>query len=330
LPQAPDIADLVERVRPAVVNITATHEIALPREVWPLALPWGGDEVLRERALGSGFIVDHDGHVATNAHVVDQADVVQIKLADDRNFRAKVIGKDEPLDVAVLAIEAPPADLPVASLGSSERIRVGDYVVAIGNPLGLGDTVTMGIVSAKGRSLGAGPYDDFIQTDAPINPGNSGGPLFDVHGQVVGINTAIASRAQGIGFAVPIDPVKRELPQLIANGRVARGRLGVAIRSIDEALASALGLDHAQGALVARVVPGGPADQAGVRAGDLIVAVDGQDVKDAADLPRLIEADQPGTHVRLTLIRNGRKLDFDVVLGAIKRTPEGATSKQQP
>lgn len=279
--------------------------------------------MLRERALGSGFVVDRDGHVATNAHVVDQADVVQIKLADDRELRARVVGKDDALDVAVLAIESPPADLPVASLGSSERLRVGDYVVAIGNPFGLGDTVTMGIVSAKGRSLGAGPYDDFIQTDAPINPGNSGGPLFDVHGQVVGINTAMEAQAQGIGFAVPIDPVKRELPQLIATGRVARGRLGVAIRPIDET-------DHAHGALVARVEPGGPADRAGVRAGDVIVDVDGQDVKRATDLPRLIGSDQPGTRVRLTIVRSGQRLDLDVTLGAIKRRPEGAASKQQP
>jgi serine protease Do len=228
----------------------------------------------------------------------------------------------------VLAIQDPPRDLPVASLGSSDDLRVGDYVVAIGNPFGLGDTVTMGIVSAKGRSLGAGPYDDFIQTDAPINPGNSGGPLFDVHGQVVGINTAIAPAGQGIGFAVPIDPVKRELPQLIATGTVARGRLGVTIQPVDDTLAKALGLDHAYGALVAHVEAGGPADHAGVHAGDVIVAVDRHEVRHATDLPRLVASHKPGAHVRVTVVRERRTLDFDVTLGAIERRPGGATSKQ--
>jgi serine protease Do len=215
----PDVADLVERVRPSVVNITAVHEYVFPlsERGWPF-----GNGVLREGALGSGVIVDYDGHVVTNAHVVDQADVVQIKLANDRKFRADVIAKAENIDLAVLHIRNPPRGLPAASLGSSSALRVGDYVIAIGNPFGLGNTVTMGIVSAKDRSLGAGSYDDFIQTDAPINPGNSGGPLFNVRGQVVGINTAIARNGQGIGFAIPIDDVKRELPHLIAAANGSR------------------------------------------------------------------------------------------------------------
>ena len=194
----------------------------------------------------------------TNAHVVDDADLVKVKLADDREYRAKVVGKDVRLDVAVLKLEDPPNDLPVTSLGSSDALRVGEYVVAIGNPFGLGNTVTMGIVSAKGRTIGAGPYDDFIQTDASINPGNSGGPLFNLRGQVVGINTAINPQGKGIGFAIPIDAVRDVVPQLLATGHVSRGRLGVVIQGMDEDLAKAVGLDHPHGALVEEVEPGEP------------------------------------------------------------------------
>ena len=236
LPGTPDIATLVAKVRPAVVNITTVHELRTPRglvgpdfgELFPFfhqgrpGMPRnrGGedDEVMKQQALGSGFLVDAQGHVVTNAHVIDDADVVKVKLADDREYRAKVVGKDDRLDVAVLAArECARAIFPSASLGSSEALRVGEYVVAIGNPFGLGDTVTMGIVSAKGRTIGAGPYDDFIQTDASINPGNSGGPLFNLRGQVVGINTAINPQGKGIGFAIPIDAVKDVLPQLLVD-----------------------------------------------------------------------------------------------------------------
>ncbi len=217
-------------------------------------LPRRGEETAKQQALGSGFVVDAQGHVVTNAHVVNEADVVKVKLSDDREYQAKVVGKDERLDVAVLLLEGAPKNLPVASLGQSGALRVGDYVVAIGNPFGLGNTVTMGIVSAKGRSIGAGPYDDFIQTDASINPGNSGGPLFDLHGQVVGINTAINPQGRGIGFAIPIDAVKeRPAPHLLATGHVVRGRLGVLIQGMDEDLAKALGMDQPRGALVGRV-----------------------------------------------------------------------------
>ena len=227
----------------------------------------GGDHVMKQQALGSGFIVDTQGHVVTNAHVIEGADTVKVKLFDDREFRAKVVGKDERLDVAVLQLQNAPNDLPAAALGQSDVTRVGEYVVAIGNPFGLGNTVTMGIVSAKGRSIGAGPYDDFIQTDASINPGNSGGPLFNLHGQVVGIDTAINPQGKGIGFAIPIDAVKDVLPQLIATGHVARGRLGVVIQGMDEDLAKALGMDRAHGALVEDVEPGSPAERAGVQGG---------------------------------------------------------------
>lgn len=358
LPGTPDIATLVSKVRPSVVNITTVHEVKMGRgefgfpdmpdlhNLFPFfhqgpqgpGRPHGGpegreegDQVMKQQALGSGFLVDALGHVVTNAHVIDGADVVKVKLADDREFRAKVIGKDMRLDVAVLALEGPPRDLPVASLGASDPLRVGEYVVAIGNPFGLGDTVTMGIVSAKGRTIGAGPYDDFIQTDASINPGNSGGPLFNLRGQVVGINTAINPQGKGIGFAIPIDAVKDVLPQLLTSGHVARGRLGVGIQSMDEELAKALGMDRARGALVESVEPGSPADKAGVKSGDVIVALDGQDVTRSEDLPRMVARHAPGTGVKVTLLRDKQKRTLDMTLAALKDDSEqGGDAQQAP
>ncbi|HEY1957095.1 MAG TPA: Do family serine endopeptidase [Polyangiaceae bacterium] len=338
---APDVATLVAKVKPAVVNITTTRNVKVSNMSGMQGMPFsnipgfqeffGGqgmgqgepqqqepDRMLHEKALGSGIIVDAQGHVVTNAHVIDGADVVKIKLPDDREFSAKVIGKDTRLDVAVLKLENAPRDLPVASLGSSDALRVGEYVVAIGNPFGLGSTVTMGIVSAKGRVIGAGPYDDFIQTDASINPGNSGGPLFDLHGQVIGINTAINPQGKGIGFAIPIDEVKQALPELIAHGHVARGQLGVMIQGMDEDIAKALGMDRPHGALVGAVNDGSPASRAGIKAGDVVTSVDGQEVRHSSDLPRMIASHAPGTHVKLGVLRSGHTLDADVTLGALQ------------
>jgi serine protease Do len=262
--------------------------------------------------------------------VVDAADVVKVKLADDREYRAKVVGKDDRLDVAVLQLENAPHDLPLTSLGSSDALRVGEYVVAIGNPFGLGNTVTMGIVSAKGRTIGAGPYDDFIQTDASINPGNSGGPLFNLRGQVVGINTAINPQGKGIGFAIPIDAVKDVLPQLVSTGHVARGRIGVVIQSMDEDLAKALGVDHAHGALVEEVEPGSPADKGGIKSGDVIVAVDGQDVPRSEELPRMVARHAPGTHVKVTVLHDKQKRDVDLTLATLKDESDHPQSQQAP
>jgi serine protease Do len=348
LPGTPDIATLAARVRPAVVNITTVHEVHVPRGDFGFPgfgdlLPFfhqgqrervpgaeqgegEGDAVQKQQALGSGFLIDAQGHVVTNAHVVEDADRVKVKLADDREYRAKVVGKDVRLDVAVLKLEDPPNDLPVTSLGSSEALRVGEYVVAIGNPFGLGNTVTMGIVSAKGRTIGAGPYDDFIQTDASINPGNSGGPLFNLRGQVVGINTAINPQGKGIGFAIPIDAVRDVVPQLLATGHVSRGRLGVVIQGMDEDLAKAVGLDHAHGALVEEVEPASPADKVGIKSGDVIVSVDGQDVPHSEDLPRLVARHAPGTQVKLAVIRDHQKRDVDITLAALKEDGEHADS----
>ncbi len=352
LPGTPDVATLVAKVKPSVVNITTVQEVRVPRGDFGFPgfedmLPFfrqgpgrrrgggggeGGDEVLKQQALGSGFIVDAQGHVVTNAHVIDDADTVKVKLADDREYRAKVVGKDTRLDVAVLQLENAPADLPVASLGASDALRVGDYVVAIGNPFGLGNTVTMGIVSAKGRTIGAGPYDDFIQTDASINPGNSGGPLFNLRGQVVGIDTAINPQGRGIGFAIPIDAAKAVLPQLIATGHVSRGRIGAAIQGMDEDLAKALGLDRPHGALVEDVEPGSPAEKAGIKSGDVIVAVDGQDVPHAEELPRMIAQHKPGAHVKLTVLRDKQTRQVDVTLAPLEESGEraGANPQSQP
>jgi serine protease Do len=242
---------------------------------------------------------------------------VKVKLADEREYRAKVVGKDDRLDVAVLQLENAPHDLPAAALGGSDAMRVGEYVVAIGNPFGLGNTVTMGIVSAKGRTIGAGPYDDFIQTDASINPGNSGGPLFNLHGQVVGINTAINPNGKGIGFAIPIDAVKQVLPQLIATGKVSRGRMGVVIQGMDEDLAKAFGMDHAHGALVEDVEPGSPAERAGIKSGDVILAVDGQTVTHSEELPRIVASHKPGTQLKLSVLHEKQKREVGVTLEAL-------------
>jgi serine protease Do len=349
LPGTPDIATLVAKVRPSVVNITTVQEVKMPRgdlgmpgfeDLFPFFRQQpgmgprqrrggGSEEVMKQQALGSGFLVDEQGHVVTNAHVIDDADTVKVRLADDREFRAKVVGKDDRLDVAVLQLENAPHDLPVAALGASEALRVGEYVVAIGNPFGLGNTVTMGIVSAKGRTIGAGPYDDFIQTDASINPGNSGGPLFNLRGQVVGINTAINPNGKGIGFAIPIDAAKSILPQLIATGHVSRGRLGVVIQGMDQDLAKALGMDRPHGALVEEVESGSPAEKAGIKSGDVIVAVDGQDVTHSEDLPRAIAVHKPGTHVKLTVLHEKQKHDVDVALIAMNDEGEHAERSHQ-
>jgi serine protease Do len=321
-----DIPDLVARVKPGVVNITTTQEVRQPSGY---GMPFGfffgpqgrsgpGDRVTKRTSLGTGFIVDAAGHVVTNAHVVEGADEVKVRLSDERELSAVVKGRDTKLDVAVLEIEGA-SGLPAESIGSSENLRVGESVVAIGNPFGLGFTVTMGIVSAKSRTIGAGPYDDFIQTDASINPGNSGGPLFDLRGQVVGINTAIKANGQGIGFAIPIDDVKEVIPQLLRTGRVARGRLGVSIQNVDSPMAKALGLDRARGALVADVEARGPSAKAGIKPGDVIVRVDKTPIGSANDLPRVVASHEPGTVVQVTFVRDKTERTMEVTLDALRQ-----------
>lgn len=321
----PDVATLVAKVKPAVVNITAIHDAKPSRlngfDVDPFGGMFGapseGDRAPRQRGLGTGFILDASGKVATNAHVVEGADRVRVKLADEREFPAKVIGRDARLDLAVLQLEGA-SSLPVASLGSSDGVRVGEYAVAIGNPFGLSHTVTMGIVSAKGRTIGASQYDDFIQTDASINPGNSGGPLFNLQGQVIGINTAINPQGRGIGFAIPIDMFKEVMPQLLSTGQVARGKLGVVIQSMDAPLAKTLGLEAPRGALVGDLEKGGPAERAGLRSGDVILAVNGSEVRDAHELPRVIARHAPGSRVNLKVMRNKAAQTVGVTLDTLQ------------
>jgi serine protease Do len=337
---APDIPTLVASVRPVVVNVTV--EQAVKRRS-PLGFdfdffdfPWGRrrggeprapgeeEETQRMQARGSGFIIDASGLVVTNAHVIEGADTVRVRLLDNREFNAKVQGRDRRIDLAVLKIEGA-RDLPVAALGSSDATQIGEWVAAIGNPFGLGHTVTAGIVSAKSRTIGAGPYDDFIQTDAAINPGNSGGPLFNIKGQVIGINTAINPQGSGIGFAIPIDEMKEVLPQLLEKGYVERGRLGVVVQEIDWSLAKALGLDRPEGALIAEVEKGGPADKAGIKERDVIVAIDGQKINDWHELPRFVARRQPGTIVKLDVLRDKQIKSVEVPLGRLAE--EGAEKR---
>ena len=226
---------------------------------------------MKQQSLGSGFIIDKGGFIITNNHVVENAEDIRVKLADGREFTAKVIGRDAKTDLALIKITSIFENLPVLALGDSDNIRVGDWVLAVGNPFGLGQTVTQGIISATGRVIGSGPYDDFLQTDAPINPGNSGGPLVNMKGEVIGINTAIIPGGQGLGFAIPSNMAKTVTEQLRTKGKVVRGWLGVAIQTVTPEIAKSFAMKEAQGALVSEVTPGGPADKGGIRQGDIII-----------------------------------------------------------
>jgi serine protease Do len=323
-------ADLAERLGPMVVNIQVIKVApvagipGMPEPEGPYGeffqrffkdLPQRPEQ-FRMQGSGSGVIISADGHLLTNNHVVEGAREVAVTLADQHVYQARVIGRDAKTDLAVLKIDAK-QPLPVASMGSSADLKVGEWVVAIGNPFGLSHSVTAGIVSAKGRVIGAGPYDDFIQTDAPINPGNSGGPLFNMQGEMVGINTAIVAAGQGIGFAIPIDLAKPLIPQLVSTGEVTRGYLGVSVQSITPELARALKLDERQGALVADVVPGGPAAKAGIRQRDVIIDFNDQSVKNSHDLPALVAKTPVGEQVTLTLRRDGKTQEVPVTVGKL-------------
>lgn len=281
------------------------------------------------QGAGSGVIISADGYILTNNHVVDGAREVTVTLADKQEHKARIIGRDAKTDLALLKIDAG-RNLPAAGLGDSDQLKVGDWVMAIGNPFGLSETVTSGIVSAKGRVIGAGPYDDFIQTDASINPGNSGGPLFNMKGEVIGINTAIIPNAQGIGFAIPVNTAKPLIPQLETKGEVTRGYLGVSIQSVTPDLASAMKLGDVKGALVADVVAGGPADQAGIRRGDVIVAFGGKDVKDSHDLSVMVAAAPVGKDTDVSVMRDGSEQRINVKVGKMESSERTAgTSRQQ-
>ncbi|MFN8624372.1 MAG: DegQ family serine endoprotease [Candidatus Binatia bacterium] len=340
-------APIARAARPAVVNVSTTQTVRTQGgpQFGPGAGPFAEQDPFSEffrhffpqqprsftqRALGSGVLVDAAGHIVTNAHVVKGADKIVVKLEDKREFDAKVVGIDEKTDVAVLKIE-PVKDLHFAALGDSDQLHVGDWVVAIGNPFGLSETVTAGIVSAKGRVIGEGPYDDFIQTDASINPGNSGGPLLNLQGQVVGINAAIFSQSGGnigIGFAIPINLVKHVVEEIEAHGKVVRGWLGVSIQNVTPALAKSFGLTQAEGALVADVTPDSPAARAGVERGDIIVEYNGTHIGEAHQLPGLVAATTIGKTVPITVRRKDSTEHLSVTVAEMPANTQAATPRR--
>jgi serine protease Do len=335
---APDFVELAKRLKPTVVNIGAAKTIKPQRR---FSRPFGGNEfgtdpvqeffgrffdepqhAFKQRSLGSGFIISDDGYILTNAHVVAGADEIKVKLADGREFKGAVKGLDEKLDIALVKIEAKD-HLPVAKLGDSDSIEVGEWVMAIGNPFGLAQTVTAGIVSATGRVIGSGPYDDFIQTDASINPGNSGGPLFNARGEVVGINTAIVAGGQGIGFAIPVNMATSIVTQLKEKGKVTRGWLGVGIQPLSPELAQSFGLEGEKGALITEVRKDSPAEKAGLKTEDIVLEFDGKQVHDANELSRLVAAAAVGKKVLVKVLRDGKPEEVTVTIGRLNEEGDG-------
>jgi serine protease Do len=326
----PDFSTIVEGNKAAVVNITSSMKAQAA--VDPLE---GMDEdnplyeffrrfqgqmpQVPRQGLGSGFIVQADGVILTNAHVVEGADEVRVRLSDRREFKGKVLGVDKPSDIAVVKIEA--KGLPVVKLGDPARVRVGEWVLAIGSPFGFESTATVGIVSATSRSLPDGTYVPFIQTDAAVNPGNSGGPLFNLRGEVIGINSQIYSRTggyEGIAFAIPINVATQVEEQLIKTGKVQRGRLGVAVQEVSQPLAESFGLERPQGALVSSVERGSPAEKAGIKPGDVVLAIDGKKIERSAELPPLVAGVKPGSKANLQVWRDGSLRTLAVTVGELK------------
>jgi serine protease Do len=268
----------------------------------------------KTRSLGSGFIIDAKGYVVTNNHVVEGADKIKVILAGGKEYKATIKGRDPKTDLALIHIVNPPSDLTFLKFGDSEAIRQGDWVVAVGNPFGLGHTVTQGIISAKGRVIGAGPYDNFLQTDASINPGNSGGPLLNLQGEVVGINTAILASGQGIGFATPSNIAKTIMPQLLEKGKVIRGMIGVQVQNVTPELAKSFGMTEPQGALVAEVNPGSPAEKAGIQRGDIIIDFNGHAIHEMNELPRMVAETAPGSKATVKVLRDGKEKNLNLAI----------------
>ena len=340
---------LADTASPAVVNISTVKTIKGGGPVFRhfYQSPWGdqdpfkdffekffGDEQQQEfkqRSLGSGFIIDKDGYIVTNNHVIADADEIKVKLNSGKEYDAKIIGRDPSTDIALIKIKAD-SNYSIVNLGDSDELKVGEWVVAIGNPFGLEHTVTAGIVSAKGRVIGSGPYDDFIQTDASINPGNSGGPLINMKGNVVGINTAIIASGQGIGFAVPVNLAKGVIKQLKEEGEVTRGWLGVGIQDINDEMAEYYGVKGKKGVLVSEVFPGDPADKAGIQTKDIIFEVNGQKIETSRELTRIIAGFHVGEVVKITVFRDGKEKTFKVKIAKreeTERVASGIPPKEQ-
>ncbi len=336
-------AGVAEAINPAVVNISTEKVIKDPGgpNFRHFQSPFGDNDQFhdfferffgnrpgrefKQRSLGSGFIIDKKGFIVTNNHVVENADKIKVKLSNDREYPATIVGKDTKTDIALLKVENL-QDIGVAKLGNSDDLKIGEWVLAVGSPFGLEHTVTAGIVSAKGRVIGSGPYDDFIQTDASINPGNSGGPLVNMNGEVVGINTAIVSRSGGnvgIGFAIPINMVRGIIEQLKTSGSVTRGWLGVTIQDLTPELADYYGLKGVKGAIVGEVFKGDPAEKAGIKAKDVIVEVDGNKIESGRDLSRVIAATHVGEKVTIKVFRDGAERTFRIKI--VKRTDDKET-----
>jgi serine protease Do len=346
--ELPDFTELVEQQGAAVVNISTTQIVrnrgALPHmpnldeddpmfEFFRRFIPRqpGGPREFESKSLGSGFIVSGDGYILTNAHVVEGADEIVVKLNDKREFKAKVIGADKRTDVALLKVEA--AGLPTVRMGDPSRLKVGEWVVAIGSPFGFENSVTAGIVSAKGRSLPQENYVPFIQTDVAVNPGNSGGPLFNLKGEVVGVNSQIYSRTggfMGLSFAIPIDIAMEVQSQLRTSGRVSRGRIGVVIQEVTRELADSFGMQKATGALVASVEKGGPADKAGVEAGDVILKFNGKPVGSSSELPRLVGNTRPGSKAEIQVWRKGATRELGVTVAEMPEEKVAAQGAKKP
>jgi len=338
------LSPLVKQLSPSVVNISTTSVSKGGSQFFKS--PFGGrgekpfddffkkffgdspQKEFKRRGLGSGFILSEDGYIITNNHVVERATDIKVILQNGDSYVAQIIGTDPKTDLALLKIK-PKTKLPAVRFGNSDRLEIGDWVLAIGNPFGLGHTVTVGIISAKGRSLGLGSYDDFLQTDAAINPGNSGGPLFNFKGEVIGVNSAIIAGGQGIGFAIPINMTKNVVAQLRSGGKVVRGWIGVYVQRVTPDIAESLDLDDNNGALVADVTVGGPAEKAGVKRGDIIIEFNGNKIDEMPELPKLVASYAPGTKIKLKVIRNGKEKDLSIKL---EQLPDqvAQTSRQSP
>src|SRR4030095_1456641 len=334
-----NFTELAEMVRPGVVNIQVVKRIknaafgsrGFSENPFDENNPFGDffgpfsgrDSAAApvQRGVGSGFVTSKKGYILTNNHVVEDANQIKVKLANGKEYDGKVVGRDPKTDLALVKIDGA-SDLQPVAMGNSDDLKVGSWVVAVGSPFGLEQTVTAGIVSAKGRVIGSGPYDNFIQTDASINPGNSGGPLINTKGEVVGINTAIIASAQGIGFAIPVNMAKEIAPQLQEKGHVTRGWFGVSIQEMTPELAKSFGMKEKKGALVSEVVPGSPAEKAGIEQGDVIMEFDGKAVADSQDLPRMVASTPVGKSVNIKLWRNEKALDRQVRVGEMEETVE--------